>query len=578
MLQDRVQELLDGLDDEGVNSLKRSLRIKEADPLPDLPTLTDICTPTYIGPTWQTDETGWKLPEKTLGWELAAWCSTYLMNPQDSSKPWEFTPEQLRFFLHWYAVDERGKPPARRGVLQRLKGWGKDPIVAVICLVEALAPCRFSHWDSFGLPVGRQETSPLVQVAAVTQDQTANTGDMFPLLLTDKAIKEYGIQLGSELIRARDKRAKIQMITSNPRAIEGKRSTFVVLNEVHQWVSANGGPAMYQAISRNMTKIPGARFLAITNAYMPGENSVGEMLRNDYEKAGIGGRSKSLLYDSVEADPRAPILGPMVPLVVEGVRGDAKWLDIEAIQDEMSYESIDISVNRRFWLNQIVTSDDRIYGPEDWDHLGSLDNILRRGERIALGFDGSKSDDATALVAIRLKDMCVFPLGIWEPDRKRREEKSIVPYSEVDEAVRQAMNLYDVHAFYADVAGWEPYIHEWTLDYAENMGVKASERSPIGLDMRGNQARIVSSNEALITAIRHGKIKHDGDSTLRRHVFNVCYSISRFGMSFRKENAESPHKIDAYAAMLLAFMAASDASIRSKKTSEVRKGRTFLMG
>lgn len=578
MLKARVAALVDSLSEEELASLKKSLRIGEDKTLPNIDTLTDICTPTYIGPTWKTDESGWVLPQHTLGWELAGWCTKYLRNPQDSSKSWEFTAEQFRFFLWWYAIDESGKPLYRRGVLQRLKGWGKDPLAAVISLVEALAPCRFSHWDAFGNPVGRQELSPLVQVAAVTQFQTANTSDMFPLLLSQAAIAEYDVILGTELIRARNKRAKIQMVTSNPRAIEGTRTTFSLLNEPHQWVSANGGPAMYQAMSRNLTKIPGARFLAITNAYMPGDGSVGEMLRNDYEKSGVGGRSKSLLYDSVEADPRAPILGPMVPLVVEGVRGDAKWLDIEAIQDEMSFESIDISVNRRFWLNQIVTSDDRIYGPEDWDHLGSLDNILRRGERIALGFDGSKSDDATALVAIRLKDMCVFPLGIWEPDRKRREEKSIVPYSEVDEAVRQAMNLYDVHAFYADVAGWEPYIHEWTLDYAENMGVKASERSPIGLDMRGNQARIVSSNEALITAIRHGKIKHDGDSTLRRHVFNVCYSISRFGMSFRKENAESPHKIDAYAAMLLAFMAASDASIRSKKTSEVRKGRTFLMG
>lgn len=123
-LSEKVEHLINSLDEEGTQALKRSIRLKETEPLPDIQTLTDICTPTYIGPTWQTDDQGWSLPEKTLGWELAAWCSAYLMNPQDSSKPWEFTPEQLRFFLHWYAVDERGKHPSRRGVLQRLKGWG----------------------------------------------------------------------------------------------------------------------------------------------------------------------------------------------------------------------------------------------------------------------------------------------------------------------------------------------------------------------------------------------------------------------------------------------------------------------
>ena len=69
---------------------------------------------------------------------------------------------------------------------------------------------------------------------------------------------------------------------------------------------------MYRAVSRNLAKIPDARFLAITNAYMPGEGSVGEMLRGDFEKAGINRRSSSLLYDSIEADPRAPIVGPLV--------------------------------------------------------------------------------------------------------------------------------------------------------------------------------------------------------------------------------------------------------------------------
>ena len=578
-LKEMLTKLIDSLDEYDLASLKMSLKIKPEDELPSLETLEDICTPTYIGPTWGTSDSDWLLPEHTLGWELAAWCSENLVNPNEPEKPWEFTAEQLRFLLWWYAVDERGKPFWRKGVLQRLKGWGKEPLLAVICIIELVAPCRFAGWDEFGEPIGKPVVNPLIQVSAVTQEQSYNTGDMFPVLLPDRTLKKYKIKLGIDLIRLANGRGKIQMLTSNTRALEGKRTTFSVLNEVHQWVPSNGGPEMYKAISRNLTKIPGARFLAITNAYMPGENSVGEGLRGDYEKEQQPGRKrKTILYDSVEADPRAPILGPMVPIVVEGVRGDATWLDVEAIQDEMATESIDIASSRRFWLNQIVTSDDRIYGPEDWDHLGSLDNILKRGEKIALGFDGGKSDDATALVAIRLKDMCVFPLAIWEMEKKRRDEKRIINYEEVDAKVRQAFNLYDVHGFYADVSGWESWIHEWTKDFAEELGVKASTRSPIGLDMRGNQARITQGHEALIDTIRKGKIKHDDDITLRKHVLNACWRVNQWGMSFQKENAESPNKVDGYAAMLLAFMAATDAVIRSNKQTEVRKGRTFLLG
>ena len=95
-----------------------------------------------------------------------------------------------------------------------------------------LAPCRFKEWSAFGLPVGRPVTNPLVQVSAVTQEQSYNTGDMFPILLTNKCIREYGVKPGIDLVRARNGRAKIQMITSSPRAMEGKRVTFAVLNEV----------------------------------------------------------------------------------------------------------------------------------------------------------------------------------------------------------------------------------------------------------------------------------------------------------------------------------------------------------
>ena len=123
-LANRLQEMIDGLDDEEMSVLKRSLKLQVDAPLPDIDTLVDICNPSYYGPSWQTDGEDWLLPERTLGWELAAWASSHLANPNDSDSPWEFTMEQLRLLLWWYAVDERGRFLSRRGVVQRIKGWG----------------------------------------------------------------------------------------------------------------------------------------------------------------------------------------------------------------------------------------------------------------------------------------------------------------------------------------------------------------------------------------------------------------------------------------------------------------------
>lgn len=72
------------------------------------------------GNTWKVNEDGsWYLPEKTLGWQIAGWCSAYLQS--DDGGQWRFTNEQLRFLLWWYAVDDSGKFVYRKGVLQRLK-------------------------------------------------------------------------------------------------------------------------------------------------------------------------------------------------------------------------------------------------------------------------------------------------------------------------------------------------------------------------------------------------------------------------------------------------------------------------
>lgn len=83
-----------------------------------------IFPPTFIGPTWQTNEDGsWLLPEKTLGWEILGWVAEWLTMPDGS--PWIATPEQARWLCWFYAIGDDGKFLYRNGFLQRLKGWGK---------------------------------------------------------------------------------------------------------------------------------------------------------------------------------------------------------------------------------------------------------------------------------------------------------------------------------------------------------------------------------------------------------------------------------------------------------------------
>lgn len=557
---------------------------------PDWDSLTDdereIVEPIKIGPTWLRDENGkWLLPERTLGWEIAGWCAEWLVG--NEGKPWKFTAEQLRFILWWYAVDEHGEFIYRTGVLQRLKGWGKDPLLAVICLVELVGPSRVQR-DAFGLPMWRADGNPMgmahpqayVQVSAVNLSQTQNTMDLIPSLMTDAFIRHYGIKPGAELIRAHGGKQKLQAVTSNYRAIEGKRTTFSVLNETHHWVAGNGGHKMYETIDGNATKM-NSRYLAITNAYLPGEDSVAERMRLAWEKlqekiAEDPANDIGFLYDSLEAGPKAPISGPLVPFVLHNVRGDAVWLVIKGMMQSIANSTIGVARSRRMYYNQVMADEEALHGPETWDPLADDKLTLQPGDEITLGFDGSKSRDGTALIALRVRDAAAFVLGFWErPDGPEGEEWE-VPRWEVDSYVHDAFRTYSVVAFFADVREWESYIADWAEAYAGGLKVRSSSKDGIGWDMRGQLKRSTMAHERLMRTIFDSKMKHDGDRRLRRHVLNAKRKVNIYGVYFGKDSPDSPRKIDAYAALMLAHEALTEYRTSGKKQS-TRTGKVWFL-
>lgn len=547
--------------------------------------LVDGLEHTFMGPTWQkTAEGKWDLPEHTLGWELAGWCAEYLneADPDDplNPLPWKFTREQLRFLLWWYAVDESGRFVYRKGVLQRLKGWGKDPLLAVICLIEFVGPCRFSHWERNGVrlgwddvvkpgdvPVGKPVLNSLVQVAAVTQKQTTNTADMFPVLMSKKFIKTFNVTPGLEIIRARAGRQQIVLVTSSYRALEGNRSTFVVLNETQHWVKGNEGHKMYETVDGNVTKGggKGARYLAITNAYLPGEDSVAERARLAYMRIQEGlAFDVGVLYDTIEANPLVPLHPIALDIVIPIIRGDAVWLDPFSILASMQDETIPLFRSRRMWLNQVTTDDDALHDEGDWDSYRA-EEYLKPDDEIVLGFDGGKTDDATALVAIRVSDSTAFALGIWEKDG----EGWIINRAVVRSKVAETFRNHKVVGFYADENLWESETTDWHESYGEDLLVKSSEAgNSVKWDMR-RYVLATRAHERLMDTITQGKLRWSWANdmalgrTFRRHVLSAYRNETIHGLSFRK--ADETRKIDAYAALVLAHECLVDYRVRGKK-------------
>lgn len=548
---------------------------------------TDLAwEPVKIGPTWQY-ENGWVLPAATLGWRNLAWAGLNLQAPKGG--PWTYTLEQARFILWHDALDpETGEFLHPIQVLQRLKGWGKDPLAVVtstthICSEDAM----FSHWDG-DVPMGQQIPNPYVQIVGVAQDQIKrNTMPLFPALIPPETRRKYGIQPGKLDVWARGDVAHIEASTSSVLAIEGPRPTLVVRNETQNWVEANQGHQLAGAIEGNLGKSADglARQLSICNAYRPGEDSVGQREREAYE-ATVGVRCREhrgvddwpdcldcqppksaefgMLYDSLEAPPEAPLSLDAAPSVVESIRGDSVWLNTKRILSSIKNPSNSASESRRKWYNQITAAEDAWADPNDVK-AGEVAEGLVEGDTIVMFGDGSKSDDATGLIGVRVSDGVAQVLHVQQPKKGQ-----IVDRDAVDHAVVEAMSRYRVVAFWFDPSHakdddaegdnrfWWPLVDEWSRRYGKRLKchpVKTGNRAhAVAFDMalEVNQKTFVEGCDQTLGELEGQARLEPADRPVRfarsqwltEHLRNAKRAPGKYGVGLRKDHRESRHKID----------------------------------
>lgn len=549
--------------------------------------------PHQIGPTWARNEDGsWHLPERSLGWAILNWWADYVNTPGGDHAGTSFMPtlEQARFVLWWYAVDEQGNYAFREGVFRRLKGHGKDPLAAALALAELCGPVAFSHFDANGEPVGKPRHAAWITIAAVSQDQTKNTFSLFPIMVSKRLKEQYGLLVNRFIIYS-EAGGRIEAATSSAASVEGNRPTFVIENETQWWGAGPGGEvndghAMHGAIEGNLSKIPGARRLAICNAHIPGNDTVAERDWDAYQDIQSGKAvDTGMLYDALEAPAGTPVseipsqkedpegFAEGVEKLREGVmvaRGDSTWLPVDEIVMSVLDIKNPVTESRRKFLNQINAQEDAWISPTEWNRLAVPEARLERGDKIALGFDGSKSNDWTALVACRIEDGTLFLMKAWNPEQHGGE----VPREDVDATVRSMFESYNVVAFRADVKEFEAYVDQWGRDFKKKVKVNASPGNPVAFDMRGQTKKFAFDCERFLDAVLEQELRHDGNTVLRQHILNAKRHPTTYdAISIRKASKDSSRKIDAAVCAVLAFGARQD-YLMSKRA---RSGRAVLI-
>lgn len=461
----------------------------------------------WCGPTEQR-------PFPSLGWELLDWWADYLPSPRDPSEPFILTNEQAITIIRWFQVHPRtGRRIYRRGASRRSKGHGKSPIEAAKAIAELAGPVLFDGWDANGEPVARpwgtgNLPSALVQIAAVSEDQTENTHAVVHEFLTANdghAADALKIDAGltRSFLRDGDRRGKLEPVTAAAGSREGQPVTSAVLDETHLWTPRNGGVRLAKTLRRNAAKMGGSTY-ETTNSFVPGEQTVAE---GTHRAAELG--AEGVFYDAVEAPPVEPEASDDdLKAALKVAYGDSWWVDLDRLVQDIRDPDMPWDDACRFFFNWNRSLTSGFVDIVAWDARGQS-RVVEQGERIGVGFDGSISEDCTALYGCTA-DGFVFEIDAWE-----RPDVDVwrVPRTEVNDKVAEVFSTYDVGRMFCDPPKWWTEIEVWGETYNP-----ARVEDAIVLALDTNQAsRFAPACGRFETALAEA-LTHDGKPGLRAHL------------------------------------------------------------
>jgi ribosomal protein L34 len=402
---------------------------------------------------------------------------------------------------------------------------------------------------------------PLVQIGASSHDQAnINTMRMVRALLpkNSRILRDYDVEAGKTIFHVPGG-GQLMVITSSPTTEEGALVTFAILDQTESFTRSNGGVDLAEVMDRNVGK-SGSRVIETSNAWEPGMETVAETTFDAWvsqEEGRLKGRGK-ILYDARMAPPDVDWDDiESIRKAVEFAYGDAYWADIDDIvENRILSPRIPLDVSKRYYLNWPESAEDAWTTQQKWAIMADVDFRIDDGDDIVMFFDGSRVDDATALVGCHVETGFVFCLGVWEPRGTGRN----VPVDEVHAVVLAAKERWHVCAFFADVKEWEESTKiTWRELFEEEVDVWAvpsgRDPQPVAWDMRSHVGEFTQACEMVLSEIDRfattgAGFRHDGDSSLGRHVINARRRPNRWGISIGKDSPKSPNKIDACVCMI----------------------------
>jgi hypothetical protein len=508
-------------------------------------------------------------PWPTLGPEVCDWIEAFLVHgPGDvRGQPLRLTLEERLFLYRAYEVYPRGHQLAgrrrfKRAVYSRRKGARKTELAAWIAIAEMdpTAPVRtdgFRKEDGVWLPVGRPIRDPYIPMVATTEEQTEDLGYGAAKAILEECELGNAYDIGVERILHRDVPGEMKALASAPSGRDGARTSFQHFDETHLFVLERlkrAQATMLRNIAKRVIADPWS--LETSTMYAPGEESAAEASHLYAEEIRAGKVEDSqLLFDHRQASETHDLdtKKGLRAAVIEASGDATEWADVENIEGQYREAAANRDEGaknefRRYWLNQRRSLLHRAFPPDLWA-ARERERRVRRRSKIVLAFDGSYSRDSTALIGCTVEETPhIFVVAAWE--KPPRNPRWRTPRHEVEDAVEQAMEDYDVLELAPDPPGWVHEVEEWEHTYGEVV-VRFETNQPTRMGPACDE--FTQGLRGGDEESQEGELTHDGDPRLARHISHcVAKQRGRFTV-VTKEADDSPLKIDLAVGAIIAF-------------------------
>ena len=336
--------------------------------------------------------------------------------------------------------------------------------------------------------------------------------------------------------------SSLNPLPADPSALHGWDPSLLIVDELHTVT-----PAVWEAVTSVSGKRPESLTLAISTPASTQESIMWSLVEHGREGSDPAfylrefAAPAGCATDDREAWKKAnPAMSCRRPFLAEDGLAAAR-------------KTLREPVFRQLRLGQWVSTSDSWLPFGAFDACKDEDRVVEAGERVVLAFDGSASGDSTALIGCTL-DGHLFVEGLWEQEGDPRWR---VPRGDVDTAVDAAFAKYDVVELAADPWGWRSEIEGWADRHGDRKVIQWNT---------AHAQRMAPATDRLYQGVIDRQVTHDGDPRLAAHFAHTVAKATALGDLVSKDKRNSPRKIDAAVASIVAFdRAAFHASKKAKK-------------